>query len=101
MTEPAAVRTGRHLEAQMDLIVTLIVGGLIGWLASLIMKTDAQMGILANILVGIIGSFLGHWLAGTMGLAVTGPARWLVSLLGAIVLIVIVQALGLFRPRTV
>ena len=50
----------------MDLIVTLIVGGLIGWLASLVMKTDAQMGILANILVGIIGSFIGHWLAGAM-----------------------------------
>jgi uncharacterized membrane protein YeaQ/YmgE (transglycosylase-associated protein family) len=85
----------------MDLIVTLIVGGLIGWLASLIMKTDAQMGILANILVGIVGSFLGHWLAGAMGLAVSGPARWLVSLLGAILLIMIVRALGIFRPRTV
>jgi uncharacterized membrane protein YeaQ/YmgE (transglycosylase-associated protein family) len=85
----------------MDLIVTLVVGGLIGWLASVIMKTNAQMGVLANILVGIVGSFLGHWLAGVLGLAVTGPARWLVALVGAILLIAIVRALGLFRPRTV
>jgi uncharacterized membrane protein YeaQ/YmgE (transglycosylase-associated protein family) len=85
----------------MDLIITLIVGGVIGWIASLIMKTDAQMGILANILVGIVGSFLGHWLAGALGLAVGGPARWLVALVGAILLIAVVRALGLFRPRTV
>ena len=79
MTDAAAHPGPLTGGTQMDLIVTLIVGGLIGWLASLIMKTDAQMGILANILVGIVGSFLGHWLAGAMGLAVTGPARWLVT----------------------
>jgi uncharacterized membrane protein YeaQ/YmgE (transglycosylase-associated protein family) len=43
------------LEEIMNIIVTLIIGGIIGWLASLIMKTNAQMGILANIVVGIIG----------------------------------------------
>ena len=84
----------------MDLIVTLIIGGLIGWLASLIMKTDAQMGILANVVVGIVGSFLGNWLAGVLGLGVTGSAaRWLVALLGAVVLIGIVRALGGFGRR--
>jgi uncharacterized membrane protein YeaQ/YmgE (transglycosylase-associated protein family) len=85
----------------MDLIVTLIVGGIIGWLASLIMGSDGQMGILANILVGIVGSVLGHWLAGALGIAVAGPARWLVALVGAILLIGIVRALGLMRRRTV
>ena len=85
----------------MDLIITLIVGGLIGWLASIIMRTNAQMGILANILVGVVGSVLGNWLAGLMGLAVDGPARWLVSLVGAVLLIAIVRALGFMRPRTI
>ena len=84
----------------MDLIVTLIIGGLIGWLASVIMKTDAQMGILANVLVGIVGSFLGNWLAGALGMDVGGgAARWLVALLGSILLIGIVRALGGFGRR--
>ena len=43
-------------------IVWLIIGGIIGWLASMIMKTDAQQGILLNIVVGIVGSFIGGWL---------------------------------------
>jgi len=47
-------------------IVTLIVGGVVGWLASILMKTNAQMGIIANIVVGIIGSSLGFWLAGVL-----------------------------------
>jgi uncharacterized membrane protein YeaQ/YmgE (transglycosylase-associated protein family) len=83
----------------MDLIITLIVGGVIGWLASLIMGADARMGVLANILVGIVGSVLGHWLAGALGVSVAGPARWLVSLLGAVLLIGIVRALGLMSSR--
>jgi uncharacterized membrane protein YeaQ/YmgE (transglycosylase-associated protein family) len=85
----------------MDLIITLIVGGIIGWLASLIMGSDGQMGVLANVVVGIIGSFLGHWLAGALGVSVGGPARWLVSLLGAALLIGIVRALGLMGRRRI
>jgi uncharacterized membrane protein YeaQ/YmgE (transglycosylase-associated protein family) len=83
----------------MDLIITLIVGGVIGWVASLIMGSDKSMGVLANILVGIVGSVLGHWAAGMLGVSVGGPARWLVSLVGAVLLIAIVRALGLMRPR--
>jgi uncharacterized membrane protein YeaQ/YmgE (transglycosylase-associated protein family) len=49
---------------RMDLIITIVAGGIIGWLASMIMKTSAQMGILANVIVGIVGSSLGFWLAG-------------------------------------
>ena len=48
----------------MGVIVSLIIGGVIGWLASLVMKTGAQMGVIANIIVGIIGAALGVWLAG-------------------------------------
>jgi uncharacterized membrane protein YeaQ/YmgE (transglycosylase-associated protein family) len=81
-----------------DLIVTIVVGGIIGWLASLIMKTSAQMGILANVIVGIIGSSLGYWLAGLLGLAAYGAiARWIVAVAGASILIWILKALGIFK----
>jgi len=83
----------------MDLIITLIIGGVIGWVASILMKSDAQMGIIANVLVGIVGSFLGHWIAGAMGIAPDGPARYVVAVLGAMLLIGIVRALGLFGTR--
>ena len=83
----------------MDLIVTLIIGGIIGWLASILMKSDGQMGILANVLIGIVGSFLGSWMAGVLGINAVGAARYLVALVGAMLLIGIVRALGLMRPR--
>ncbi|MGD8897138.1 MAG: GlsB/YeaQ/YmgE family stress response membrane protein [Acidobacteriota bacterium] len=82
----------------MDLIITIVAGGIIGWLASLIMKTSAQMGILANVVVGIIGSSLGFWLAGVLGLAAYGSiARWIVAVAGAAILIYILKLLGIFR----
>ena len=80
----------------MGLIISIIIGGIIGWLAGLIMKVDSQMGILANIIVGIIGSGLGHFLAGVIGLATYGSiARLAVSVGGAVLLIVILRALGI------
>ena len=80
----------------MGLIITIIIGGIIGWLAGLIMKVDSQMGILANIIVGIIGSGLGHFLAGAIGLAAYGAiARLAVGVGGAVLLIVILRALGI------
>ena len=77
----------------MGLIVWLIIGGVIGWLASIIMRTDGQQGIFLNIIVGIIGAFIG-------GLILSGGSinnqpltlySFLVSLLGAIVLLAIVN----------
>jgi uncharacterized membrane protein YeaQ/YmgE (transglycosylase-associated protein family) len=86
----------------MDLIVTLVVGGIIGWLASLIMGSDERMGVLANVLIGVVGSVLGLWLAGLVGVSATGgPARWIASLVGAVILIAIVRALGAASPRQV
>lgn len=82
----------------MSLIVTLVVGGIVGWLASLMMKTSAQMGILANIVVGIVGSALGGWIFGALGLVAYGASgRWVMSIGGAIVLIWIVKSLGLLK----
>ena len=82
----------------MDLIISLIVGGVVGWLGSIVMKTNAQMGLLANIVVGIVGSVLGFWLAGAIGLAAMGGiARWLVAVGGAVVLIAILKALKIFK----
>jgi len=82
----------------MGLIITLIIGGVVGWLASIVMKTNAQMGMIANVLVGIIGSFLGYWLAGMLGLTAQGGVLgFLISIAGAALLIFILRALGLFR----
>lgn len=81
----------------MNWIVLLIVGGAIGWLASLLMKTDAQMGLIANIIVGIIGSALGGWLAGQLGIAAGGAMVYVVAILGAVVLIGLLKLIGVFR----
>jgi uncharacterized membrane protein YeaQ/YmgE (transglycosylase-associated protein family) len=48
----------------MSVLLTIIVGGLIGWLASMVMRTNAQQGIILNVLVGIAGAALGRWLFG-------------------------------------
>jgi uncharacterized membrane protein YeaQ/YmgE (transglycosylase-associated protein family) len=82
----------------VNLIVAVVVGGIIGWLASLIMKTSAQMGILANIVVGIVGSALGSWLFGAVGLVAYGSVgRWVMSIAGAAVLIWILKALKIMK----
>lgn len=81
-----------------NIIVTLIIGGVVGWLASLIMKTDAQAGIIANIIVGIIGSWLGFWLAGLLGLSASGPiVGWIIAVVGAVILIGILKMLNIFK----
>lgn len=80
----------------MSLIVWIIVGALAGWIASMIMKTDAEMGALANIIVGIIGALLGGWLVGLLGMEVAegelSIPSILTAILGACVLLAIVKA---------
>lgn len=73
-----------------DFIMWLVVGALAGWIASKIMKTDEQMGALANIIVGIIGALLGGWLAGALFSIEVDPngfniASILVAIGGAVV----------------
>lgn len=82
----------------MNWIITIVVGGIVGWLASMVMKTNAQMGLIANVLVGIVGSSLGFWLAGVLGLAAYGAiAQWAVAIAGAAILILILKVLGIFK----
>jgi uncharacterized membrane protein YeaQ/YmgE (transglycosylase-associated protein family) len=82
----------------MSLIISLVIGGIIGWLASILMKTNAQMGWIANVLVGIIGSALGFWLAGMLGIApAEGILRYAVAIGGAVLLIVILRAVGVLK----
>ena len=82
----------------MNWIVTIVIGGIVGWIGSKIMKTDAQMGIFANIIVGIVGASLGFWLAGLLGLYAYGLIMgWVVAVVGAMLLIFILKKVGFFR----
>ena len=76
----------------MNIIVSLIIGAVVGWLASLVMETNAQMGSIANVIVGIVGSALGFWLAGILGLTTGGPIMaWLIAIAGACTLIALLK----------
>ena len=82
----------------MGWLGALIIGGIVGWLASIVMKTNEQMGIIANVLVGIVGAELGYWLAGARGLAPSGGImRFIVAIIGASLLIAILRAVGVFK----
>jgi len=84
----------------MDIILTLVIGGIVGWTASLLTGANGHTGMAASVLVGVVGSVLGPWLAGLLGLALAAsPARWLVSMLGAAVLIALVSGLRRVRLR--
>ena len=76
----------------MNFIIWLVIGGVIGWLASMVMRTDAQQGIILNIVVGIVGAFIGGLLFGgsinSQGLTLY---TFLSSLVGAIILLAIVN----------
>ncbi len=85
----------------MSWIISLIIGGIVGWLASIIMKTNAQMGLIANVLIGVAGSLLGFWLAGLLGIAPTGGiVRFAVAVAGAVLLIFILGKLGFFKKSS-
>lgn len=88
----------------MQIIMWLIFGGLVGWIASLIMGTDKEQGALANILVGIVGAFIGGMLARSFGGAgVTGfnLGSILVAVLGSVILIFLMRLIMGGRDHTV
>lgn len=78
----------------MGIILWIIFGGLVGWVASLIMKTDPEQGLILNIVVGIVGAVIGGWIMtffGESGVAGFNIYSFLVALLGAVVLIALVK----------
>ena len=85
----------------MGIILWLIIGGVIGWLASMIMRTDAQQGIFLNIVVGIVGAFIGGLIfsGGSINNQPLTIYSFLVSLLGAVVLLAIVNLARRGRVR--
>ena len=89
----------------MNLIIWLVVGGVIGWIASLVMKTDAQQGLFLNVVVGIVGALIGGWLlsplvgAGTLNQGDFSLAGLFVSLVGAVILLFVVNLIRRRAPR--
>lgn len=89
----------------MNVIIWLVVGGLIGWVASIIMRTDGQQGLLLNVVVGIVGSLLAGWfLSPLFGVSTINQNNFsapglLVSLLGAVILLAIVNLIRRGRAR--
>ena len=89
----------------MNFIIWLIVGGIVGWLASIVMKTDAQQGMFLNVVVGIVGAMLGGWFispllgAGTINQNDFSLAGLGVSFLGALILLAIVNLIRRGSPR--
>jgi len=87
----------------MSFIIWIVIGGIIGWLASLVMKTDAQQGLFLNVVVGIVGALLGGWLlsplfgVGTINADDFSVMSLVVSFLGAVILLAIVNLV--FRGR--
>jgi len=81
----------------MNIIIWLVVGGLVGWVASKVMNTDGQQGILMNVVVGIVGALIGGWVlspivgASTINQGNFSISGLFVSLVGAIVLLAIVK----------
>ena len=90
--------------AKMNLIIWLVVGGIIGWLASLVMRTDGQQGIILNVVVGIVGALIAGFViapllgTGTINTSDFSVSGLIVSFLGAVVLLAIVN---LVRRRAV
>ena len=83
----------------MNVILWIVFGGIVGWLASIIMKTEKDMGVGMNVVVGIVGSLLGGWLFTLFG----GPdvtgfniTSFIVAIIGSVILLAIVR--GFRRP---
>lgn len=80
----------------MGILLWIIFGGIVGWIASLIMNTDSQQGIIMNIIVGIVGAMIGGWVMSSLGQTPINGFNlysFLVALLGSVILITIIGAL--------
>jgi uncharacterized membrane protein YeaQ/YmgE (transglycosylase-associated protein family) len=85
----------------MNLIIWLLIGALVGWLASMVMRTDARQGPILNIVVGIVGAMIGGFLLGgpTINSSALNMTAILVSFVGAVVLLAIVNLATRGRVR--
>ena len=89
----------------MNFIIWLVVGGVIGWLASIFMKTDGQQGIILNVVVGIMGAMLAGWfLSPLVGVGTINQSNFslpalVVSFVGAVMLLAIAGILRRGTPR--
>jgi uncharacterized membrane protein YeaQ/YmgE (transglycosylase-associated protein family) len=89
----------------MGIILWLVIGGVVGWLASIVMRRDGSQGIILNVVVGIVGAVLGGWLlspiigAPTINSGVISFSSLLVSFLGAVILLAIVNLISRNRVR--
>lgn len=89
----------------MNVLTWIVVGGLIGWLAGKIMNTDAQQGIVLNVVIGIVGALIGGWaLSPLLGISTLNQSNFsipalLVSLAGAVALLGIVKVLRTYNLR--
>jgi uncharacterized membrane protein YeaQ/YmgE (transglycosylase-associated protein family) len=89
----------------MNFIAWIVIGGLIGWIASKVMNTDAQQGLILNVVVGIVGAFVGGWLISPLvGLPTINQNAFslgamAVSLLGAVILLAVVNLFNRGRAR--
>ena len=89
----------------MNILIWLVIGGLVGWVASMIMKTDGQQGIFLNVVVGIVGAVVGGFLispllgSSTINQGNFSLSGLLVSLVGAIILLAVVNMFRRGRAR--
>ncbi|MBC7780813.1 MAG: GlsB/YeaQ/YmgE family stress response membrane protein [Proteobacteria bacterium] len=89
----------------MNFILWLVVGGVVGWIASMIMKTDKEQGLFLNIVVGIVGALIGGWvLSPLVGVSTINQSNFsiasmVVSLVGAVILLGIVNIFRRSRVR--
>jgi uncharacterized membrane protein YeaQ/YmgE (transglycosylase-associated protein family) len=88
----------------VEWIIAIVIGGFVGWIASMIMNTDDQQGSIANIIIGMVGALLGDWLfSDVLGVGSAASAGsfsiWGVvwGIVGAVVLIGILRAVKVFR----
>lgn len=89
----------------MNLLLWIVIGGILGWLASIVMRTDAQQGLLLNVVVGIVGALLSGWLlapllgSGTINADDFSLMSLIVSFVGALILLAIVNLVRRGRVR--
>lgn len=88
----------------MNIILWIIFGALAGWIASIVMRTNAEQGGVANVIVGILGALIGGWLARVAFGVTVSAFSWgglLIAIIGAVILLAVLRAFGAFGGRGV